>query len=143
MVKSDYTIELQGGSVIHLLFNTWTFRNYSYKTGIEFEGLFDITRAIKTRDLPLLLTSAADSFSKYNPDAGQKAYTDDDACLWLDEIGFTMVSPKVQDIYAVCISKLTGKSFEEVKASFVVEEKKQQEEDEVGKEAKKKRRASA
>lgn len=120
MIKADYTIELQDGSKINLLFNTWTFRNYSYKTGIEFEGLFDITQAVKTKDLPLLLISAADSFSKYNSEAVQPSYTDADACLWLDEIGFTFLSDKVKDIYAICISKLTGKPWEQVKKEMQV-----------------------
>jgi hypothetical protein len=118
----DYTIKLNDGKEVHFLFNTWTFRGFCNKKGIELEDLFiNIQTGIpfKVKDLPELLLVAAQSYAKYNSVPFQ--YTDEDACMWLDIIG-GINSPELKTIYVLFVSKLVNvdpKQFEVLVDSVV------------------------
>ena len=104
----DYTIQLKDGSKIELLFNSFMFRSYSYRKGIELEDLFvgiQTGGAFKAKDLPDLLLTAAETFCKYND--APCPYTDLDACVWLDEIG-GFNSVKLVELYKIFVSKLVN-----------------------------------
>jgi hypothetical protein len=106
---ADYVIELKDKTEIPLLFNTWTFRNYSYRKGFEMEELFtQVTNgtAFRGNDLPTLLHTAAESYVKYSE--GTEKYTEDDACEWMDELGRFISSPKIMEIYKLFVARLVN-----------------------------------
>jgi hypothetical protein len=104
-MTADYKIKLQKGE-IPLLFNTWMFREYSKRKGIELEDLFtniQTGQGFKARDIPDLMLVAHETYCKYNNDACTQ--TDLDSCAWLDEMG-GFNSPQIIDLYKLFVSKL-------------------------------------
>lgn len=105
----DYLIELKSGEKIPLLFNTRTFKNYSYKKNIEMEELVEGVlngKAFRANDLPTLLQIAAESYA-FKAENGIK-YTEDDACEWMDELGRFISSPKIMEIYKLFVARLVN-----------------------------------
>lgn len=104
-MQADYKIKISTGEV-PLLFNTWMFREYSRRKGIELEDLFtniQTGQGFKTSNIPDLLLVANESFCKYNNK--ECTSTDLDACSWLDEMG-GFNSPQIIDLYKLFVSKL-------------------------------------
>lgn len=104
-MKVDYKITLQKGE-IPLLFNTWMYREYSKRKGIELEDLFEGIRTgagFKLKDIPDILLVAHESFCRYN----NKDFiqTDLDACDWLGEMG-GFNAPQVVELYKLFVCKL-------------------------------------
>lgn len=102
--KPDYSIELSNGKIA-LLFNSWTFRQYSQKIGVELDDLYELIKsgkAIKSKDLPTLLLIAAESFSWFNDQ--EFKYTEKDAYKWIDEVG-GFNSPRFMDVFKVFVGK--------------------------------------
>jgi hypothetical protein len=101
----DFTIKTEGGD-IPLLFNSWTFREYSRKKSIELEELLYRVRtgqAFKSADVPDLLLIAAQSFCKFNNKPFN--YTDDEACTWVDILG-GFNSLRLVEVYKAFVAKL-------------------------------------
>jgi hypothetical protein len=120
----DYQIELSGGAKVPLLFNTWTFREYTRLKKQEFEDLIENVqtgKVFKANDLPDLLLLAAQSYFKFNDSPCN--YTEVDACSWLDELG-GMNSMRLLDLYKVFVGKLTGISPEQLDAAWTTAEEK-------------------
>lgn len=108
MIPADYKISLNDGTVIPLLFNTWTFREYSRKKGIDFEALVaSVTGGdpFKSNDIPDLLLKAAESYCRFN--GGKEFnYNDLDSCLWVDSLGGAFNAPALVELFKVFICKL-------------------------------------
>jgi hypothetical protein len=110
----DYQIELTGGDKIPLLFNTWTFKNFTRLKGLEFEDFLNEVQSgkgFKGNDLPDLFFLAAQSYYRFN-DIEFK-YTDIDAYDWVDQLG-GMNSTRLLDVYKIFFSRATGISIEKI-----------------------------
>lgn len=104
-MQADYKIKLSTGE-IPLLFNTWMFREYSKRKGIELEDLFtniQTGQGFKSKDIPDLMLVAHETFCRYNNK--ECVATDLDSCGWLDEMG-GFNSPQIIDLYKLFVSKL-------------------------------------
>lgn len=104
-MNADYKITVSTGE-IPLLFNTWMFREYSRRKGIELEDLFENIRTgqgFKAKDIPDLMLVAHETYCKYN--SKECTQTDLDACGWLDEMG-GFNAPQIIDLYKLFVSKL-------------------------------------
>lgn len=103
---APYTIQLNDGTQVPLLFNSFMYREYCYKKGMELEDLFQRIgngTAFKSKDLPDLLYYAAFTWCKYNNK--ECIHSDLDACLWVDELG-GYNSPELVGIYKLFVARL-------------------------------------
>jgi hypothetical protein len=121
----DYVIELKEAK-IPVLFNSWTFKNYSDKIGVELEDIGDMIRSgkvIKSKDLPALLLIAANSYQKFM--GIEKSYSEMDAYQWIDELG-GFNSARLIDLYKVFVARLFNVSVDafDVEATTKPEPKK-------------------
>jgi hypothetical protein len=101
----DYSIDLPE-SKVPLLFNTWTFREYSLKIGEELEDMYQgiaSGKALKSKNIPDLLLIAAKSYARFNKK--EFSFSEDDAFMWLDHMG-GYNSEKLIKVYKVFVSKL-------------------------------------
>lgn len=104
-MKVDYKIALKNGE-IPLLFNTWMYREYSKRKGVELEDLFEGIRTgagFKVKDIPDILLVAHESYCRYN--SKDFTQTDLDACDWLDEMG-GFNAPQIVELYKLFVCKL-------------------------------------
>jgi hypothetical protein len=113
----DYTLTLKSGEQIPLLYNTWAFRTYSARKGIEYEDLvagcfpqrneqgeaIGAGETLKTNNLPDLLLIGAECYAKYNNAAF--TYNDLDACLWMDDLG-GLYSSELAELAKIFVGKL-------------------------------------
>ena len=89
-MKPDYIIKLQSGGEIPLLFNNWTFTQFSAKKGMDFDELEalifqDDPRPFKMTEVPMVLLLAHETWCFFN-DQEFKA-KEKDAFLWIEETG--------------------------------------------------------
>jgi len=112
MFIADYTLKLKEGKEIPLLFNTWAFKTYSARKGVEYEELAEgcstkedgtMGDTLKTKNFPDMLLMGAETFCKYNNLTF--AYSDLDACNWMDELPWR-TSKELQEILTIFVSKL-------------------------------------
>ena len=85
--QPDYTFTADGKD-IHLLFNTWMFRQYSIRKGIELDQLEESIktgRPFPVNAIPDVLLIAHETFCKYNSLPFEA--TELDACDWIDKTG--------------------------------------------------------
>lgn len=112
----DSTLELSDGKKIPLLFNTWTFRTFSQRMGLQFAQMVTglTEKKIAENDISLLFLTAAQSWHRHN----RVDFTADeiDADEWVDDLGGLM-SPKLQEHYIKFISKLSGWSVDQIEVS--------------------------
>jgi hypothetical protein len=104
----DYEIQLTGGEKIPLLFNTWTFKNFTRLKGIEYEDFLELVQrgqGFKGNDLPDLFFLAAQSYFRFNDVTFP--YTDLEAYAWVDELG-GMNSVKLIEVYKIFFGKVSG-----------------------------------
>lgn len=111
--SADFKLSVDGKD-INLLFNSWTFRNYSDRAGVDLDGLLQHLLANRTK-LPDLLYAAAESYAKFNNEAF--GHTELDAYLWMDGIG-GYNSTQIINIWKVCIARLYNTTPEQVEAIF-------------------------
>lgn len=132
MYQADYILKLNNDKEIHLLFNTWAFRNYSLRKGVDYEELANGCmlkedgrpgETLKANNIPGILLIGAEAFCKYNNIPF--TYTDLDADGWCDEF-HPLTSPELRQVALVFASKLLNISLAdlEVNTSGGEEEKK-------------------
>lgn len=103
---ADYTIELENGQKVGLLFCSAAFRELSAAIGVELEDLHDSLYSggmYKAKNFPHLLLTSANAFEEYND--REPKYTIKHADRWMDEIGMMITAPQVQEIYKVFAAK--------------------------------------
>lgn len=112
MHAADYTLKLKGGGEVPLLYNTWAYKTYSQRKGVEYEALAEglgpkedgsMGDTLKAKNFPDILLIGAETYCKYNNIPF--TYNDLDACLWMDELPW-MTSIELQGIIKVFVSKL-------------------------------------
>ncbi len=111
-MTADYTLKLKNGTEIPLLYNTWAFKTYSERKGIEYEDLANgcmtkedgsLGETLRTKNLPGILLIGAEAYTKYNNQAF--TYTDLDACLWMDDFSW-INSPELAEVLKYFTAKL-------------------------------------
>ncbi len=126
----DYTLKLKDGKEIPLLFNTWAFRTYSSRKGIEYEELAEgcapkadgsSGETLKTKNFPDILLIGAETYCKYN--SIPLTYTDLDACVWMDELPWT-TSEVLKEVIIVFVSKLFNIDPDKVNVEKPIKKKK-------------------
>lgn len=129
----DYTLELKNGSKIPLLYNTWAFRTYSGRKGIEYEELvtgcfpqrnekgeaIGAGETLKTNNLPDILLAGAEAYCKYNN--LPFTYCDLDACLWMDDLG-GLYSSELAELAKIFVGKLLNIDVNNLESKPVEEE---------------------
>lgn len=114
MYAPDFNIPLPDGRNVALLFNSWTYRNYCQRIGVEYEDLLmQIANgsSFRAKNLPTLLTTAAEAHAKFND--REFVVKELDADKWIDALG-GFSSPKiVNELFKIFVAKLLNKSQEE------------------------------
>lgn len=137
MYQADYIITLKNQTEVPLLFNTWAFRNYSLRKGIDYEELAKGCflkedgkpgDTLKANNIPGILLIAAEAYCKYN--GKPFTYTAEDADSWCDQF-HPLTSPELRQVALIFASKLLGVPLTELEVkdgeTKPVEEKKKEE----------------
>jgi hypothetical protein len=129
-MTADYILKLKNGTEIPLLYNTWAFKTYSERKGVEYEDLANGCgsqpdgsqgETLKTKHMPDILLIGAETYSKYNNKAF--TYTDLDACMWMDELPWR-TSLELVEIIKIFVGKLLNVDLNSVEVEKPVKKKK-------------------
>lgn len=128
MQKGNYTITLSDGKTIPIRFTTWVFRKFSESKGLSVDQLFDYITGglLKTEDMISMMLIGAEYVAL--SDKQEFAYTDFDACNWLDDMG-GLTGKQLEEMIYVFLGALVNKEVTEVKSMVEVEQQKRADEE--------------
>jgi hypothetical protein len=103
----DYTITLDEGRTVPLLFKTWATKHFCIEQGFEVEEMYG---NLKAKQIDAIFLKGHECYCKYNK--FPFSATELDACEWVDELG-GYNGKGTQEVLEIFLAKSVGKTVEE------------------------------